>query len=40
VHVDWVYVPSVQPLISVDSLVFRYGDNRSEQIMSANKIVV
>jgi leucyl aminopeptidase (aminopeptidase T) len=40
VHVDWVYVPSIQPRISVDSLTFRYKENRAERIMNANKLVV
>ena len=40
VHVDWVYVPSVQPLISVDSVQFHYGRSRDEQIIRANEIVI
>jgi hypothetical protein len=40
VHVDWVYVPSIQPKISVDTLKFRYADGSTEIIMSANQIVI
>jgi hypothetical protein len=40
VHVDWVYVPSVQPKISVDTLTFRYADGSTELIMNANQIVI
>lgn len=40
VHVDWVYVPSIQPRISVDSLTFHYADGSTELIMNANQIVI
>ena len=40
IHIDWVYVPSVQPLIEVRSLVFRYEDGQTEQIMNNAGIVV
>ena len=40
VHVDWVYVPSIQPKISVDALTFRYGDGSTELIMHANQIII
>lgn len=40
IHIDWVYVPSVQPLIDVRSLVFRYADGQSEEIMTAAGISV
>ncbi len=40
IHIDWVYVPSVQPLIEVRSLVFRYEDGQSEEIMNSSGIVV
>jgi hypothetical protein len=40
VHVDWVYVPSIQPKILVESLSFRYKNDRVERIMSANKLVI
>jgi len=33
VHIDWVYVPSVQPAISVVDLVFEYPDGARETIM-------
>jgi len=40
IHIDWVYVPSVQPLIEVRSLVFRYEDGKTEEIMSTAGISV
>jgi hypothetical protein len=40
IHIDWVYVPGVQPLIQVRSLVFHYEDNQSEEIMSDTGIRV
>ena len=40
IHIDWVYVPSVQPLIEVRSLVFRYEGGQSEEIMTSTGISV
>ena len=40
IHVDWVYVPSSQPLITAPSLVFHYPDGSPEQIVSRGKILV
>lgn len=33
IHIDWVYVPSVQPGIAVVDLVFEYADGSRETIM-------
>jgi hypothetical protein len=40
VHIDWVYVPSVQPNVAVESLTFRYPDGSKETIIRDNAIVV
>ncbi len=40
VHIDRVYVPSVQPLIVVDEVTFLYEDGTSETIMQQGKYVV
>jgi hypothetical protein len=40
IHIDWVYVPSVQPLIEIRSLVFRYESGQSEEIMTAAGISI
>lgn len=40
VHIDRVYVPSVQPLISVDEVTFLYEDGTRETIMRRGKYVV
>ena len=40
VHVDWVYVPSIQPKITVDALTFRYQEGKNETIMKSNKLVI
>jgi hypothetical protein len=40
IHIDWVYVPSVQPLIEVRSVKFRYEDGRTEEIMNQAGISV
>jgi hypothetical protein len=39
-HIDWVYVPSVQPNVRVESLAFRYADGSKETIMRDNAIVI
>jgi hypothetical protein len=40
VHLDWVYVPSVQPRIRVESLHFRYPDQQDELVVNNDKILV
>lgn len=39
IHIDWVYVPSSQPLITAPSLVFHYPDGSPEQIISRGRIL-
>jgi leucyl aminopeptidase (aminopeptidase T) len=38
IHIDWVYVPSVQPLVHVKEVVFQYGDEGRETVMQDGKI--
>ena len=40
VHVDWVYVPSVQPMVSSESVEFEYEDGTSEQVLFEGKIMI
>jgi hypothetical protein len=40
VHIDWVYVPSVQPRVKVESLVFRYPDGKNEVLVNECKLLV
>jgi hypothetical protein len=40
VHIDWVYVPSVQPKIAVETLVLHYHDGTSEELMEAGRLIV
>jgi hypothetical protein len=40
IHIDWVYVPSVQPKVSVEKLDFVYPDAIAETIMAEGKFVV
>jgi len=40
IHIDWVYVPSVQPDISVESVRFVYDELASEEILKSGKYVV
>lgn len=40
VHIDWVYVPEVQPRISVRYLNFIYPDGSEENIMRDGKLTV
>lgn len=40
VHIDWVYVPSIQPGIQVQSVTFAYKDAESEIIIADDRIVV
>jgi leucyl aminopeptidase (aminopeptidase T) len=39
VHIDWVYVPSVQPGLSVKSLVFEYVDGNHETIVQNDALL-
>jgi len=40
VHIDRVYVPSTQPLVSVREATFRYPDGSRETIISRGRYVV
>jgi hypothetical protein len=40
IHIDWVYVPSVQPRISVEHVQFVYDELASEDILRQGKFVV
>jgi hypothetical protein len=40
VHIDWVYVPSVQPRIRVESLSLRYPDRQDELVIQNDKILI
>jgi hypothetical protein len=40
VHIDWVYVPSLQPRVQVESMVFRYADGNNELLMKSGKLLV
>jgi hypothetical protein len=40
VHIDWVYVPSVQPAIHVASVTFSYEDEVKEQIITDGKLAI
>ncbi|MGB2957422.1 MAG: hypothetical protein WBD30_00890 [Bacteroidota bacterium] len=40
VHIDWVYVPSIQPKIQVRSVEFQYDGEETELIMESGKLVV
>lgn len=40
VHIDWVYVPSVQPDIRVREVVFTYPDGRNELVMQNGQFTV
>lgn len=40
IHVDWVYVPSVQPLVRIERVLFAYPDGVTETVMRLNKYVV
>jgi len=40
VHIDWVFVPSIQPKIQVRNVEFYYGDQESETIMDSGKLIV
>jgi len=40
IHIDWVYVPSVQRLITVDQVTFIYPGDREEVIIRSGRLVV
>ncbi len=40
IHIDWVYVPSVQPDVAVKNLRFTYAQMAEEQILSDGRFVV
>jgi hypothetical protein len=40
VHIDRVYVPSVQPMVRVDEVSFEYHDGRKEVIISKGQLAV
>ena len=40
VHIDWVYVPSVQPHVSVQEASLVYSDRSKELIVSMDNLVV
>ncbi len=40
VHIDWVYVPSIQPKIQVRSVEFQYDGGETELIMASGKLTV
>jgi hypothetical protein len=40
VHLDWVYVPSAQPAVSVVSARLRYPGGREEEIVAKDKYVI
>jgi leucyl aminopeptidase (aminopeptidase T) len=40
IHIDWVYVPSVQRLITVDHVTFVYPGGREEVIIRSGRLVV
>ena len=40
IHIDWVYVPSVQPMISVAEVTFLFDGGKRETVMRSGKLVV
>jgi hypothetical protein len=40
IHIDWVYVPSLQPKIVASLLVFRYPDGSAEEILRDGSLVI
>ncbi len=40
VHIDWVYVPSCQPLVQVKSVLFQFKDERTELVMGDGSLRV
>ena len=40
IHIDRVYVPSVQPMITVDEVTFSFANGRTETIMRSGKFIV
>jgi len=40
VHQDWVYVPSVQPMIEIEDVIFEYPEGSPETVMHAGKYLI
>lgn len=40
VHIDWVFVPTIQPQIQVVTVEFQYGGGETEMVMQGGKLVV
>jgi hypothetical protein len=40
IHVDWVYVPSVQPLVSAEEVVLQYPSGKTQIILRSGKLSV
>ncbi len=40
VHIDWVFVPSIQPLIELERMQFRYSGKGEEPIVEGGKYLV
>jgi hypothetical protein len=40
IHIDWVYVPSVQPLVSAGDVTLTYDDGRRELLMRDGSVVI
>lgn len=40
IHIDRVYVPSVQPKISVDDVTFHYSEGKTERVLEDGKYIV
>ncbi|RPH35567.1 hypothetical protein EHM92_05980 [bacterium] len=40
IHIDWVYVPSCQPLIKVKSVLFRYDTGQEEALFKDGSLLV
>jgi leucyl aminopeptidase (aminopeptidase T) len=40
IHVDWVYVPSVQPKVAIEEVTLDYGNDIRETVIQGGKLVV
>jgi hypothetical protein len=40
VHIDWVYIPSIQPRVRVEELLLHYHDGISETVIHSGRLVV
>jgi hypothetical protein len=40
IHIDWVYVPSLQPKVAASLLLFRYPDLSTEEILRDGSLVI